>query len=516
MPIYIGDKEIATVFKGDTELDNIRLGDQQQWIGIIVTPDPSITYISRNTSSLTFDLTNNHEETVTIFYEIGDNTPDQNSVVVAANATQRVTLSGLSFNTTYTLFAYALEAEQLPSNTISNTQTTQDVTENPSILSINPDINSVTFSLRNNDNVTATIYYEVNDSTPDLTVSVGAGQTVSRTISGLNPDQNYTIYARALASGKATSSTVNTGFTTDSAAAQFIYTGDAYGGLNKFDSNFSPIFTNKDVTPFGGSIHDLQVHPDHYLVMSDHRGYGHKIDSNGNIIWSSADYGSDAYSIAVHQNGNIYMSTDTDIRKLNSNGGFVWIYSGPTELGGITNVEGLKIDANENVYATSAAGRTFSINSSGSNRWAVNTAGGSRMHIALASNGDIFVAGGFADRVHKVTSSGSLVWSNTTPTDTVWDVTTTSSNDAIAGDNDGKVYKFRNSDGAVLVTKSNHNSGLMGFTSDLADNIYTIGQGNRLKLFDANLSLQKNVTQSSFIGSSISGIATFPVKLYGH
>ena len=215
MPIYIGDKEIATVFKGDTELDNIQLGDQQQWIGIIVTPDPTITYISRNTSSLTFDLTNNHEETVTIFYEIDDNTPDQNSVVVAANATQRVTLSGLSFNTTYSLFAYALEAEQLPSNTISNTQTTQDITENPSILSVNPDVNSVTFSLRNNDNVTATIYYEVNDSTPDLTVSVGPGSTVSRTISGLNPSTGYTIYARALASGKVTSSTVSTGFTTD-------------------------------------------------------------------------------------------------------------------------------------------------------------------------------------------------------------------------------------------------------------------------------------------------------------
>ena len=238
MPIFIGDKEIATVFKGDTELDNIQLGNQQQWIGQIVTPNPSITYISRTTSSLTFDLTNNHEMPVTIYYEIDDNTPDANTIVVSANGTERVTLSGLNQQQTYTLFIYALETDQLPSETISNTQTTQGLTANPSILSVNPSSDSVTFSLRNNDNNTATIYYEVNDSTPDLTVSVGAGQTVSRTISGLSASTNYTIYARAQASGEVSSSTVSTGFTTDAPPAFTL------GTINFLSNNNSSPFND--------------------------------------------------------------------------------------------------------------------------------------------------------------------------------------------------------------------------------------------------------------------------------
>lgn len=262
MPIYIGDKEIATVFKGDTELDNIRLGDQQQWIGIIVTPDPSIAYVSRTTNSLTFDLTNNHEEPVTIYYEIDDNTPDQNSVVVAANATQRVTLSGLSLNTTYTLFAYALETEQLPSNTVSNTQTTQDRTENPSIFNVNPDVNSVTFSLRNNDNITANIRYEVNDATPDISVSVGAGQTVSRTISGLNDDTNYTLYARALANDKIVSSTVSTGFKTDIASFEvgtITYDNVSYA-FSQFSSNFTITFSTTGHKLFIATLTNDRIH----------------------------------------------------------------------------------------------------------------------------------------------------------------------------------------------------------------------------------------------------------------
>ena len=217
MPIKIGNVEIATVFKGNTELDNIRLGDFQQWVGIIVTPDPSIAYVSRTASSLTFDLTNNHTETVTIYYGTGNPYPNGSTVSVAASATERVTLSGLLDSTSYTISAVALEAEQLPSvGTVSFTETTAvGTTAAPSIFNVNPDVSSVSFTLRNNDDETAVVYYEVNDSTPDIQVTLAPNATTNRTISGLSGGTGYTLFARAKQSNENFSSTVSTGFTTD-------------------------------------------------------------------------------------------------------------------------------------------------------------------------------------------------------------------------------------------------------------------------------------------------------------
>jgi len=87
----------------------------------------------------------------------------------------------------------------------------------PTISNVNPSQTSVSFNLTNNDSSTATIYYEIGDSSPDsASVSVGAGQTVSRSLSGLSACTAYTIYAEAQASGENRSSFDSESFTTDS------------------------------------------------------------------------------------------------------------------------------------------------------------------------------------------------------------------------------------------------------------------------------------------------------------
>jgi hypothetical protein len=68
---------------------------------------------------------------------------------------------------------------------------------------------SVTFSIKNNSNTTATIYYEHSDDTPDaLNIVVGAGATQNVTYSGLSNINNLTFYFQGTASGFYPSNTI--------------------------------------------------------------------------------------------------------------------------------------------------------------------------------------------------------------------------------------------------------------------------------------------------------------------
>ena len=220
MPIYIGDKEIATVFKGNTELDNIRLGDQQQWIGIIVTPDPSLSIQSLTTDTITYRFTNNHDEEVTITYELNNPNPAANTIVVPANSFVDETLVGLNQNTEYTLYATALEFEQIPSNVVSVTGTTvQATTANPIISSLSTSSGtsstSVSFQVQNEDSENVTLYYELNDTSPDLyNTTIVGNSSVGLNIDSLSPSTNYTLYVYAIADGYIASDVISQSFTT--------------------------------------------------------------------------------------------------------------------------------------------------------------------------------------------------------------------------------------------------------------------------------------------------------------
>jgi len=95
----------------------------------------------------------------------------------------------------------------------------QLLTANPTITSITAGSNTtngtVSFSIKNNHINPVTIYYEINDSTPDaFSATLNAGASGSYSITNLSPSTNYTLYVYALETGQIPSSVVSAGFTT--------------------------------------------------------------------------------------------------------------------------------------------------------------------------------------------------------------------------------------------------------------------------------------------------------------
>lgn len=183
---------------------------------VIKTPNPIINITSVNYTSTNVRLTNTHNQPVTIYYELDNAVPNANTINVAANDFEDITFSSLTSNTTFTLYVYAKENGQLDSDILDAQFTTlKYTTQAPTINVTNIETDEVTFTLTNNDTSTVTMYYEVNDSTPDITATVSGGATITRTIGSLSEDTDYTLYARAQASNENMSSTVSEGFKTN-------------------------------------------------------------------------------------------------------------------------------------------------------------------------------------------------------------------------------------------------------------------------------------------------------------
>ena len=125
---------------------------------------PTINFVSKDENSITFTLTNNDGKALSIFYEIDDDTPDLNNILVGAGATSsEITLSGLSAFTTYTLYAWAynngtfsgLDDYEFTTNSLGTTAT-------PTIGSVrcnySGSVNYTKAYITNNDTNEVTIY----------------------------------------------------------------------------------------------------------------------------------------------------------------------------------------------------------------------------------------------------------------------------------------------------------------------------------------------------------------------
>jgi hypothetical protein len=181
-------------------------------VSIPQTELPVITFISKNDTSLTFTIRNEDDVQAFVYYELDDDTPDANNITLNGNTTSsNITFSGLTPGTEYILYVWADAFNKSTSQVASNTQTTTNTTANPTITYVSKTFDSITFTVTNNDNATATIYYEENDDTPDAnSVVLNAGATSSNlTISGLTKQTSYTVYAQAQATGKLLSSAVS-------------------------------------------------------------------------------------------------------------------------------------------------------------------------------------------------------------------------------------------------------------------------------------------------------------------
>jgi hypothetical protein len=192
------------------------------------TANPTINYVSKTFNSITFTVTNNDSATATVYYEENDNTPDANSVVLNAGATSsNLTISGLTKQTSYTVYAQAQATGKLLSSAVSFTETTPDfpTLANPTITFVSASSDRIRITLKNNATVSANIYYEHSDTTPDANfITLGAGVTSGTIeITGLNPSTSYTIYAQAEQTNNNPSGIVNIASSTTAVQGQQVF-----------------------------------------------------------------------------------------------------------------------------------------------------------------------------------------------------------------------------------------------------------------------------------------------------
>jgi hypothetical protein len=89
---------------------------------------PTITEVSTTQTSITFTITNNDASTAVILYEIGDATPDENSIELATGVTSdSIEVTGLDIGTEYTVSATASVTNKVLSNVTSLAIETDDI-----------------------------------------------------------------------------------------------------------------------------------------------------------------------------------------------------------------------------------------------------------------------------------------------------------------------------------------------------------------------------------------------------
>lgn len=123
--MYKGNERINKIYRGDT------LGYERQYAA------PTVNSVDSDSTSITFTVTNNADESATIVYEQGDATPDASSVVLAAGATSsNVTLSGLASSTTFTVYARADSGTGATSSGVTSTNITTGAPPAPTSVSL--------------------------------------------------------------------------------------------------------------------------------------------------------------------------------------------------------------------------------------------------------------------------------------------------------------------------------------------------------------------------------------------
>lgn len=126
-PLYLGQNTLKA-YIGELTVQKIYRGSELAFQNQVVTP--TITYVSKGDTTLTFTVTNNDSQASTVYYEHSDNTPDLASVTLAAGATSsNLTISGLAELTSYTVYAQATRTGAESSPVVSFTQTTTGWTQ---------------------------------------------------------------------------------------------------------------------------------------------------------------------------------------------------------------------------------------------------------------------------------------------------------------------------------------------------------------------------------------------------
>jgi hypothetical protein len=181
------------------------------------SPVPSLTPPSATTSSITFGLTNNFSVRGSVFSLLFNPNSSSSSVGIDPSETKNITFSGLTSNTSYTVYYWFqpnTPTTELPSNISSfNISTLSPVVSTPTLNFVSSTTSSITWSVRNNATQTATITTLVSGFATK-TQSINAGSTVNFSQTGLTAATQYQITAYASISGSTDSLTASASYST--------------------------------------------------------------------------------------------------------------------------------------------------------------------------------------------------------------------------------------------------------------------------------------------------------------
>jgi len=164
--------------------------------------EPTITFDSKTTTTITVLVDNEDLEGVSLYVDTSSNPTVYRGTMISMEDDKSVMLSGLSPNTSYTIYARVKLNGVYSSSDSVNVTTLKVDAATPTI----EDVSTVTYKykVKNNDSETAEIFAEHGDTTPDVSRgNVASGSYTSVVDTGIPSNLGtLNVYAQAKVSGK--------------------------------------------------------------------------------------------------------------------------------------------------------------------------------------------------------------------------------------------------------------------------------------------------------------------------
>jgi hypothetical protein len=206
---------------------------------------PTINFVSSTTTSITFTIKNNDAEDATIVYRVDSLTADGESISVAAGVTSgNQTISDLTEGDLITIFATANVEGKVKSNVAELLGGTTLAT--PTITQVSKTLDSITFTVRNESNLATDVTYGLTSPPTTTTLALAAETTsTNQTISGLDDDTQYTVFAQAKTANHTDSAIASSTVTTD--PLPFALSFDGVDDFVNYDTQFNGSFGTNPV-----------------------------------------------------------------------------------------------------------------------------------------------------------------------------------------------------------------------------------------------------------------------------
>lgn len=224
MAIKIGDKKIAKIKKGSTEVKEVATGSTRTFISS--TEIPTLSFVSKSQTKITLRILNNDSDNLTdIQIDYNGQSFTQGSLSIPSGQNQDFTITGLDPNTNYDFTAIADAngkgfSEQ--SNTINQSTLAM---QTPDITFVSRTVTSLNYTFKNNNDEPANIRTTITSGssasnvTASSTISVSDldADTTSGSISftGLSENTTYSIGARSEIGGHLSNQSSATNTTLD-------------------------------------------------------------------------------------------------------------------------------------------------------------------------------------------------------------------------------------------------------------------------------------------------------------